>query len=183
MTVCKRNGCSTLSCRSTDATQQSSESERQSEIKSQEGKERERRGRIGVRRSPLPLPLLTCKQASATRGAERGRGGGRESRLTRFRGLWSIKGLRRNSKTTPTISTSEVRTQVPVGYKCEVMCNGCVSLFFFFVLFPMCKVVWRVLCLTCGGIGAGTSESCVQPGSVSSLGGCCRQKKQNKTQE
>lgn len=55
--------------------------------------------------------------------------------------------------------------------------------FVFFVLFPMCKVVWRVLCLTCGGIGAGTSESCVQPGSVSSLGGCCRQKKQNKTQE
>lgn len=146
MTVCKRNGCSTLSCRSTDATQQSSESERQSEIKSQEGRERERRGRIGVRRSPLPLPPLTCKQASATRGEERGRGGGRESRLTRFRGLWSIKGLRRNSKTTPTISTSVVRTQVPVGYKCEVMCNGCVSLFVFFVLFFLCSGLCGEFC-------------------------------------
>lgn len=68
--------------------------------------------------SPLPLPLLTCKQASATR-----REGEREDskrRLTRFRGLWSIKGLHVNSKTTPTISNSVVRLCVAVGCQAGV---------------------------------------------------------------
>lgn len=66
MTVCK-NRFSTLSCRGSDVIQQSSESERQGEIKSQEGKKGEREGgkdRYSPR--PLPLPPLTCKQASAT---------------------------------------------------------------------------------------------------------------------
>lgn len=57
---------------------------------------------------------------------ERERGREREERvrrLTRFRGLWSIKGLHRNSKTTPTISTNEVSASVAVGCKCVwVMC-------------------------------------------------------------
>lgn len=61
-------------------------------------------GKEGKPQCPLPLSPLTCKQASGEREGEK-----REERLTRFIGLWSIKGLRRNSKTTPTISTSVVR--------------------------------------------------------------------------
>lgn len=56
----------------------------------------------------------------------------REGRLTRFRGLWSIKGLHRNSKTTPTISTSVVTACVAVGSKC---------------VWLMCMVVWPWLCV------------------------------------
>lgn len=107
--------------------------------------------------SPLPLPLLTCKQASATR-----REGVREEskrRLTRFRGLWSIKGLHVNSKTTPTISNSVVCVCVAVG----LLSVKHVSLDVRALVF---ESALRVLGLTCGGIGAGTSGSCEQPGSV-----------------
>lgn len=61
-------------------------------------------GKEGKPQRPLPLSPLTCKQASGEREGEK-----REERLTRFIGLWSIKGLHRNSKTTPTISTTVAR--------------------------------------------------------------------------
>lgn len=60
-------------------------------------------GKDDIPGTPPPLlPLLSCKQASASM-----RQGAREG-LTCFRGLWSIKGLHRNSKTTPAISTTVV---------------------------------------------------------------------------
>lgn len=105
------------------------ERERDREIGREEERERERaRGKDDNPGPPLLLPLLTCKQASATR--REGEREERERRLTRFRGLWSIKGLHRNSKTTPTISTNVVSARVAVGSKCVwVMCMsvlGCV---------------------------------------------------------
>lgn len=68
-------------------------------------RERERVAKEGKPQRPLPLSPLTCKQASGEREGEK-----RDEGLTRFIGLWSIKGLHRNSKTTPTISTSVART-------------------------------------------------------------------------
>lgn len=114
--------------------------EREAEQDREPERERETgKGRYSPQSSPPASADMQTGISHQGRGAGRRGGGGarwRESPLTRFRGLWSIKGLRRNSKTTPTISTSVVRTQVPVGYKCVVMCIGCVSSFLFC---PMCK--------------------------------------------
>lgn len=60
--------------------------------------------RVNSKQCPLPLSPLTCKQASGEREGEK-----REERLTHFIGLWSINGLHRNSKTTPTVNTSVMR--------------------------------------------------------------------------
>lgn len=117
--VCKnRSSIYLSSCTGTNIIQQSSKRDR--EVGRKKEQERERaRGRADNPWSPLPLPPLTCKQASAT-GRE---GEKRERRLTRFRGLWSIKGLHRNSKTTPAISTNVVGVHGAVGCKCVwVMC-------------------------------------------------------------
>lgn len=75
----------------------------------QRGTDRDQEKRKKGPVSCLRLPPLSCKQASAS-GSKRG--------LTCFRGLWSIKGLHRSSKTTPTISTRAVCVGVPVGCKC-----------------------------------------------------------------
>lgn len=180
VTVCKRNHCSTPSCRSTDVTQQSSQSERQRQIKSQHGRrEREReaaRDRC-FRHSPLPLPPLTCKQASATR---RGKGGGQRRQGLEGGGVHSpaSEAYGPSRGFAGTVKQHQLLAPVRRGHKCQ--CNGCVSLFFGL---SHVQVLLRVQCLTCGGIEAGTSESCVQPGSVSSLGGCCRQEKQYKSEE
>lgn len=87
-TVCKNSSSVCQSCRSSHIIPQ---------------REREG-GKEGKPQCPLPLSPLTCKQASGEREGEK-----REERLTRFIGLWSINGLHRNSKITPTISTSVVR--------------------------------------------------------------------------
>lgn len=100
-------------------------------------------GREGKPRRPLPLSPLTCKQASGEREGEK-----REERLTRFTGLWSINGLHRNSKTTPTISTGVV------GVGCKCMCRSCVC---FRVLSHVCT--FAALIVTPSPVAASKQES------------------------
>lgn len=144
--------------------------DRERETGREKERESEQEGRIIIQ--DLPSPSLRWHANRHQPPGERERQK-RDWRLTRFRGLWSIKGLRRNSKTTPTIRTNVVsaRVCVCVWVMCMVVCLWmCVQF----------KGVWRVVRLTCGGIGAGTSGSCEQPGFVFLLGGCCMRRHRSK---
>lgn len=93
------------------------------------GEEEREGGKDRYSPRPLPLPPLTCKQASAT-GRE-GEGGRVHSPVSEAYG--PSRGFTGTVKQHQLLAPSVVRARLPVGGKCVVMCMAVCSCFFVFV--------------------------------------------------